>query len=256
MWKMQKRKWRFLFTVNSDWAASGTECYDKKHNNLRGLVGGIASPHRVAIMATEASGITDLQQIRDKKMPLKLVTTQLGSQGEIINQQVFAAYGMTYDDIKAWGGSVEHLDQSVAIKELQDGRADLLIQNIGVLQPNIVELTNQAKINFLSLSDEAIASLKKLGHIPVTIPAGEFKGQDKDAVTIGYHTGIIARSDMPDDVAYLITKTICENQEALAKGHSSFKDFDPTTAFSPDKIGGIPLHPGAERYYKEKGLIK
>ena len=61
---------------------------------------------------------------------------------------------------------------------------------------------------------------------------------------------------MDDETAYKITKAVVEGKEALVKGHKAFADFEPTKAGNPENLGGVPLHPGAAKYYKEKGYIK
>jgi uncharacterized protein len=69
------------------------------------------------------------------------------------------------------------------------------------------------------------------------------------------NAGIIAHKSLPDDVAYLVTKTVVENKDELLKAHQAFGDFVPEDAWKPEN-NGIPLHPGAERYYRERGWLK
>ena len=66
---------------------------------------------------------------------------------------------------------------------------------------------------------------------------------------------LITNKDLPEQVAYTITKTVIENKDALVRGHAGLTQFDPTTAWQPDRVG-IPLHFGAERAYREKGWMK
>jgi hypothetical protein len=80
-----------------------------------------------------------------------------------------------------------------------------------------------------------------------------FKGLDKNVTTIGFPTLLLVREDISDDVVYIILKTMVQNKEKFQAAYKSFKAFDPKTAWEPEKIGGIPLHPGADRFYKEMG---
>jgi TRAP-type uncharacterized transport system substrate-binding protein len=82
----------------------------------------------------------------------------------------------------------------------------------------------------------------------------QFKGQTGPTKVLDIGTQLVAHKDMPEDLAYLITKTICENKEAMAQGHKAWANFDPKVAGKPENTG-IPLHPGAERYYREKGWL-
>lgn len=79
-----------------------------------------------------------------------------------------------------------------------------------------------------------------------------FEGQDAPTVGANLGTVLIARQDLDEEKAYLITKVIIENAEELKASHGAWSQFDPTTAMQPEETG-IPLHPGAERYYREAG---
>ena len=69
-------------------------------------------------------------------------------------------------------------------------------------------------------------------------------------------TVVIARDDLPAQAAYTIAKTLADNKEALAQANAALKLFKPEDAWRPAKVGWVPLHPGAERFYKEKGWMK
>lgn len=248
------------FSSIGNWAMNGIVDYEDKgkQSDIRALVGGLNKPHRVGVVVNKKSGITSIQDIKDKKLKVRLVTVQRGGAGESLARQVLEAYGMTYDDIKSFGGSVNHIDQAVALQQMKDGQADMFIHNIGYKQPDIVELALGGNINFLELDSKAAEYLcEKYGHENgLTIEKGEFNGVEADIPAIGYPTGIIANKNLSDDVAYIITKAVCENKEKLVSAHASLIGFEPTKAWEPGKNGGVPLHPGAEKYYKEKGWMK
>ena len=104
------------------------------------------------------------------------------------------------------------------------------------------------------LDDAVLGQLKsKYGYTSSVVPAGMFKGLEKDVVTIGFPTCLLVREDISSDVVYTLVKAIVENKEKIQSAYKSFKAFDPKTAWKPEKVGGVPLHPGAERYYKERG---
>jgi TRAP-type uncharacterized transport system substrate-binding protein len=72
---------------------------------------------------------------------------------------------------------------------------------------------------------------------------------------VGFPTVLITNTALPEPIAYTITKTLIESKEALVRGHAGLAAFDPTTAWKPENVG-VPLHPGAERAYREKGWMK
>ena len=241
------------FNVTAKWALEGKLAYDKKMPTLRGLVGAL-DEYFVGIVATKKSKITSLAEIPEKRMPIHLVTVPKGGMGEYANQQIMEAYGAGYDEIKSFGGKVTHTSFSVIAKMLVDGRADLFMQVITVGHPAMTEIATTTDVTFLSLREDVVKKLSQYGWIPATIPAGTFKHQDQKVPTVGLTTNLIATDKMPNDLAYAITKAICENQETLSKGHAGLKSFNPRVAWKAENLG-VPLHPGAERFYKEKGLM-
>ncbi|MCS4505871.1 TAXI family TRAP transporter solute-binding subunit [Arhodomonas aquaeolei] len=245
------------FSALSNWAYNGIVAFDEKQSDIRALVGGLNNPHRLGIVAREDLGIDSLQDIKDKKMSVRLVTVQVGGAGEALARMALEAYGMSYEDIEKWGGSVTHTDLPVALQRMRDGQADLFIHNIGYRQPDVMELAIGTSLDFIPLGKEQRESLvKQYGFEPgLAIKKGEFEGVEKDIPSIGYPTGVIASKDLPNDVAYQITKAICEHPDKLADAHASLKAFDPEEAADSTKNGGIPLHPGARKYYKEQGLL-
>jgi uncharacterized protein len=120
-----------------------------------------------------------------------------------------------------------------------------------------MELALGSDLKFIALGEKQMNEIvEKYGLEPdLVVKKGEFKGVDKDVPSVGYPTGVIANKDLSADAAYTITKAICENPDALAKAHASLKGFDPSKAYKASKNGNVPLHPGAERYYREKGLM-
>ncbi len=97
--------------------------------------------------------------------------------------------------------------------------------------------------------------MTEYGYEKALLPAKVFKGQDKEVSYVGFPTILIAHKDLKPEVAYLLTKAIVENKQILMKAHAGFKYFIPEEAW---KLGnyGIPLHPGAGKYYRDKGMMR
>ena len=110
-------------------------------------------------------------------------------------------------------------------------------------------------MTFLGLDPESARAMLPLGYTPATMPPETFKGQAAPVSTVGFPTVLITNKELPEPIAYTVTKTILEAKDALVRGHAGLAGFDPTTAWQPEKVG-IPLHPGAERAYREKGWMK
>jgi hypothetical protein len=242
------------FTVTNRWAHEGKEAYTDKLENIRGLVGGLDTYYLVAI-ASNRLGINSVREIRDRKLPVKIYTQPVGALGEFAGRQLLRAIGTSYNEIKSWGGSTTHVGYNVIVDAFKDGRADVLFAVITPKHPSVSEIANDGTVKFLGLDAETTKALLPLGYVAATMPANTFKSQPEPVTTVGFPTVLITNKDLPEAVAYTVTKTIIENKDALVRGHAGLAEFDPRTAWQPDKVG-IPLHPGAERAYREKGWMK
>jgi len=242
------------FTVTNRWAWEGKEAYDTKLDNLRALAGGLDTYYLVAVVSKKLP-VNSLKELKDKKVPVKLVSQPVGSLGEFAARQLLRAEGLTYADLKGWGGSTAHVGYNIIVDSFRDGRVDMLIAVITAKHPSVNEIATSSDVKFLGLDDETIRGLAPLGYTPATMPANTFKGQTEPVKTVGFPTVVITNKDLPEAIAYTVTKTIIENKDALVRGHAGLQDFDPATAWQPAKVG-LPLHAGAERAYREKGWMK
>lgn len=246
------------FNITNKWAYDGIVAYDKKFQDIRGLVGGL-NQYYIGIVARSQflkdNNITSLAQINEKKIPVRVITNPVGSLAEFNTRQVLEAYGLSYDAIKSNGGTVELTSNDVIKSKFQNGTADLHILAMTKGHPVITEMGLQTDITVMPMEDNIREWFKQYGYTQEVFPKGEFKEQNQDVNTVGFVAGYITHKDMSDDVAYAITKAVVENKETLVSGHSSVEDFDPKKAAQPDMLG-IPIHPGAERYYKEAGILK
>jgi TRAP transporter TAXI family solute receptor len=125
----------------------------------------------------------------------------------------------------------------------------------GIPNSAIMDIANQRSIKLLSIPDDKAGQLVQkypfLG--PAKIPANTYKGVAAETKTVAVMAVLIVHLDIQGDMAYNITKTLFENQAQLAAAHAKGKEISLETAV---KGVSIPFHPGAVRYYKEKGVMK
>jgi TRAP transporter TAXI family solute receptor len=242
------------FTVTNRWAYEGKEAYDTRLENLRGLVGGLDTYYLVAV-AQKKLNLHSLRDIKDKKLAVRIFSQPVGSLGEFGGRQLLRAYGMTYADLRSWGGATSHVGYNIIVDAFKDGRADLLLAVVTPKHPSVSELATFSDVKFLPLEPDIIKALAPLGYTPATMPTNTFKNQPEPLHTVGFPTVLITNKELPEPVAYTVTKTIIENKDALVRGHAGLAAFDPKTAWEPERVG-IPLHPGAERVYREKGWMR
>ena len=116
--------------------------------NLRGLVGGFDTYYLVAV-ATKKLGIGSVREIRDKKLPVRVYTQPVGALGEFAGRQLLRAVGLGYNEIKAFGGSTQHVGYNVIIDAFKDGRADILFAVVTPKHPSVSEIVSSVDVEFL-----------------------------------------------------------------------------------------------------------
>ncbi|MEO6810839.1 MAG: TAXI family TRAP transporter solute-binding subunit, partial [Isosphaeraceae bacterium] len=219
-----------------------------------GLVGGMDEYYQ-RITVHKDSPINSLADIKNKKLAVNIGTATQGSLNEYIARLILEANGMTYNDIKSYGGTVTRTSFEVLRNQFGDGKLDMIIGLTTAGHPNTAELSVTPGQKFLSLSDEAIKKLDKYGLAKMTMPANLFQGQTEPVKGVGFSTSLYATSDLSDAYAYGITKAIMANREALKRQFSSMKDWTAADSDKPENLR-VPLHPGARKYYQEAGLLK
>jgi hypothetical protein len=155
---------------------------------------------------------------------------------------------MSYKDL----GKVEYLPFAESVELIKNRQLDATLQSAGLGVASLKDLANSVEINVVAVPADIV---KKMGSpfIPGTIPAETYKGQATAVSTTAVVNYLVTRKDVSDATAYQMTKLFYENTTALMAAHSAAKDIDVKNAASNPPL---PLHPGAAKYYKEKGLIK
>ena len=168
---------------------------------------------------------------------------------------VIEAYGHSWSDITKNGGKVLSNTFSDVGNMLKDGQVDVFFWNgpgeVGFVQ----EYITSKKVRWLPISAEKLEKLEK-EHLmlPTVIKADMYGGAvGKDTPSVTAPAGLICRSDMPEEVVYRLTKTVCENWDDVKAGFYPWSEFIPERGWEGN---GFPLHPGAERYYRERGWLK
>jgi hypothetical protein len=234
------------------------EYQGKQTKNIRALAGGLNKVFVAVIFREDfikKTGLDSIEKIVAKKYPARFIMKTKGSLSPPVAEIIFSAYGIKPDDLKTWGGSNTMASPEAITTTIRDGRADFTIDVVPPGQPAVAEMAMTAEVRFLSLTEKERAKLNERGLYSDVMAAHSFKSQTNDVQTVNPGTVLIANETVSDDLAYLITKTMCEGKEELVKAHASIRPFDPPTAWKPEKTG-IPLHPGAVHFYKEKGWMK
>jgi TRAP transporter TAXI family solute receptor len=219
------------------------------------LVGGINSVYIVAMLREDyikKTGNDTLEKaLADKS--LRVIMKPAGSSVPPVARMIAQTLGADIDTIRKDGRLIQ-VDAAQTTSMLRDGRADLYFESAAKGHPAVTELTLTVDMRFVDLPQKTLDVLAKNGLKPSPMPVF-FKGQHGPTKAVDLGTMIIAHKSVTDDIAYLVTKTIVENKAELVKAHQAFSEFVPEDAWKPEN-NAIPLHPGAAKYYAERGWLK
>lgn len=239
------------------WAKSGAPIYEgASAPDIRALVGGLNNVY-VGIMAREefidAAGTNDFAAIVNSGKPIRLLLKPTGSSAVPAAQMLLEAYGSSFAKVKADGGDVIQVAEAQIADSLRNGNADIYVDTMIRGHPTITEVNLTADMVFLDIPQEAMDLLAENGLTP-----GEYGPwfDDQKGPNSGANLGtvLIASASLDEEKAYQITKTLVENAETMGDAHAAWKFFKPEDAWKPENVG-IELHPGAIRYYKERGWM-
>ncbi|MBN8980738.1 MAG: TAXI family TRAP transporter solute-binding subunit [Rhizobiales bacterium] len=205
---------------------------------------GAIYPNYIQIVATADSGIKTLADLKGKT--LSVGAPKSGT--ELNSRAILKAAGMTYKDL----GKVEYLPFAESVDLMKNRQLNATLQSAGLGVASLKDLSSSTDINVVAVPKETV---DKIGppFISVVIPANTYTGQKTDVQTAAVVNYLVTNSDVSDDVAYQMTKLIFESLPELVNAHVAGKEIKLETAATGSPA---PLHPGAIRYYKEKGIIK
>lgn len=233
-------------------ASEGIGPYEgAKCTNLKVLVA--FSPSEHLMLVNPGIGVNSYEELVEKKPKIVFGGSAKTSPSYWIVETILNYYGSGHDDMNKWG-SVMLQSTNENSSTWKDGKADFF--NTNSLHPStaiIDSITTRPGV-FWDIPDEVLPILLEQGYIQHTIPKGSYPNQDKDYHTVKANTIFFCNEDLPEEAAYVFTKAFVESQKALGETVSKdLKDFDMSEVISG---GGGEYHPGALRYFKERGWIK
>ncbi|MEW5908881.1 MAG: TAXI family TRAP transporter solute-binding subunit [Thermodesulfobacteriota bacterium] len=173
-----------------------------------------------------------------------------GSGTEANFRQLMDVCGLAKDAVKA-----QYLSFSESAEQFKDKHIDAFIVTAGIPNAAIMDISTQHNIRILDISgDIANKLIQKYPFLAAAkVPANTYKNQTQDVTTVAVNAVLIASNELKEDVVYSLTKALFENQAELASAHAKGKELSLKNAVQGVSI---PFHPGAAKYYKEKGAMK
>ena len=222
------------------------------YENLRAIMSFTAYP--LNVMVDEDLGLTSLDDLEEYASNLRIATGQTGSSNFFIFNVGLAQYGMNLEAIEEAGGTVRQANQAEISSAWNNRQINMLSVMFPPAHPAVAELMRVRNSELLGFSDEVLAQLEAdLGFLSYEITPEHYKQQGTTIKTIGSPTVLFGDADLGDELVYQMTKQVAENKERMVQSVSSFENWSPEDMY---KGLAIEIHPGALRYYRERGWIE
>ena len=243
---LQQGRGELAFTLGDTlalaWAGDAEAGFKGKLDKLRGLAA--IYPNYIQIVATKESGVKTLADFKGKR--LSVGAPKSGT--ELNARKLLAAAGVAYKDL----AKVEYLPFEESVDLMRNKQLDATLQSAGLGVPALRNIANAFSVTVVEIPAAVVA---KAGAPYTTgvIRKDTYRGQEADVQTATVPNYLVTRVALEADLVYEMTKTIFESTAQLVAAHPAAADIKLERALDGMPI---PLHPGAQKYFKENGLIK
>jgi TRAP transporter TAXI family solute receptor len=199
------------------------------------------------IVAYPSSGIKTVQDLTGKRVSIGAP----GSGSANASLVLFPAVGI------AGKVKTQNLGFSESAANLRDGNLDAFLAMSALPMPAVVDLSSTHELTLVPVSEDVINTVRKDNppYQAMTIPANSYAGIKQDVVTLAVASTLVTRADMPDDQVYELVSQMF-TPDAIAYMKSVYRAWDPSNGVSMFQDMSVPMHPGALKFYREKGLVK
>lgn len=230
-------------SLSDAWKGDAEAGFATPLKKLRGVAG--IYPNYIQIVASADSGIKTLADLKGKR--ISVGAPKSGT--ELNARAVLKAAGLTYQDFSR----VEYLPFGESVELMKNRQLDVTLQSAGLGVASLRDLASAMKIVIVAVPADVVAKIGDPAYQPAVIPANTYEGQSSDVPSIAIQNFLVTREGVSTETVYKMTKALWENLPALAAAHAAGKGIRKETAI---KGMPVPLHPGAEKYYREIGLLK
>ena len=210
---------------------------------LRGMAA--IYPNYVQIVANADSGIKTIADLKGKR--ISVGAPRSGT--ELNARAVFKAAGLKYEDMS----KVEYLPFAESVELMKNRQLDATLQSAGLGVASIRDLATSIKIVVVAIPADVVKKVGDPAYDSAPIPANTYTGQTEAVETASIRNFLVTHEGVPADTVYLMTKSLFENLDTMVAAHAAAKLISKENAA---KGMPVPLHPGAEKYYKEAGVLK
>lgn len=231
-------------------ALRGRGLFKQPFRELRGIR--VFPQYDWCLFAVDASlGVRSFEELKAKKVPLKLATGYLNDGIAFLGFEILRRHGISREDLQRWGSEFIEGPPSRSVAAMAADKANAIFQE-GAYNDRWKDLARKRPLNFLPLDPKVAREMQEeLGAGFLTVPAEYYPGQKQPVLALSFSDFLLCvREDMPELLAYELARIATERRQEMP-GNENFPSPDPD-AFR--NTSPVPLHRGAERYYKEKGV--
>ena len=233
-------------------AAKGLDPFTEKVTNVKAIAALYVTMQQIVGPANLE--INSIKEIATKKFPIKVAVDEPGSSQYLANQRMFKEAGFSFEDIEKSGGKVYLKGQNEASDLLTQGTINLFCIIGPAPQSPIQEPAATEKLKMVTIDPDLLEIMvTKYGYVKATVPKSAYDFLTADYPTFASRVIVIANDAMSEAEAYAITKSMVENVAFLHGVHNNLATLDASFMAADT---GVPLHPGALKYYKEIGAVK
>jgi TRAP transporter TAXI family solute receptor len=244
---LQSGKGEVAFTLGdalSDaWKGNADAGFAKPLDKLRTLAA--IYPNYIQIVASGDSGIKTLADLKGKR--ISVGAPKSGT--ELNARAVLKAAGLTYGDFS----KVEYLPFGESVDLMKNRQLDVTLQSAGLGVASIRDLSSAIKIVIVPVPKDVVAKVGDPAYQPASIPANTYTGQAEAVDTVAIKNYLVTHTGVGDDAVYAMTKALFDNLDTMSAAHAAAKSIKKEEAAANPPA---PLHPGAQKYYREAGLLK
>jgi hypothetical protein len=221
---------------------NGKPPFDVKATNICNVA--TLYPQFFQVVTLADSGIRTPADLKGKA----LAGQQKGNTGEAITGHMLQAYDLSFDDMSR----ISFGSYTDSVTLMKDGNAQFFTLGTSIPAGAVMDLASARDIRLVGIPDDGLARMQKMndGYRRGIIPKGTYPGQEQDVPTVEYATHFVVRCELDEQMVYDMLDSIYEGRDDLAAIARAIKGITPA---SMGKDIGVPMHPGAVRWYKEKG---
>jgi len=230
-------------SLSDAWTGNEEAGFKTPLKKLRGIAA--IYPNYIQIVARADAGIKTLADLKGKK--ISVGAPKSGT--ELNARAILSAAGISYKDF----AKVEYLPFGESVELMKNRQLDVTLQSAGLGVSALRDLATSVDIIVVPIPQDVIKKTNDPAYLPATIPANTYRGQTVDVPSAAVQNYLVTYDGVSTDTVYGMTKALWTGLDQLVAAHSAAKSIDPKHALEGMPV---PLHPGAEKYYKEVGILK